>query len=931
MCACDRLDIAFRVLEHIVFFCHSSAMSEKKKNLNEASREELIAIVKQLHNRLHQFHEGNHPHHQQQRPALDQQARSEYETRIATLLEQSKLLKGEISQLEKGRSALEGQLRRAEEKKSADEATICELKRQLEDGGLRDEKKQKQYPPAPNTTVVPHGVEKDRRAASLVPPPYACQSASTTPEHPFSEVVVQTRSAAVDELKHTIKELEAALEGAQDKINDLSAYNHYWEVQQRREKEKGADAIVEEDEEVNLVDRRGPSTIGRLSRDDNVDHQSNEEMLAIKEEECRQLRENNRKLRVDAELSTKAAERYQREAQELLHLCALLQRAAIDRGPPAVLSSMSSVLGEELSPDAKSGNVQQTTTQRNVQADGSHHWSNVPCEAPPDQKEHRRGDDAHRHTAHATPPAASSAVSSSNHNTNDALMPQQAAVLLCDAGNTNSHHSLSSAAVDAHGKPLSRSGGSYADDMGSLTQQQHNLPPHQQRPRSGPAFLASLPVVQLRGATPREKKLLERIKLLEDSIRTTDTIDATRQRQAEEAEQRRGELMAGMRQQIASLKSEVSKLRADLSAALMTSSNRNNQQPQNHHDIIVEGDVRSASAGGNSPTRMHQEDSVAVAPVPPPSVSNGTQTETQVAQLGKQQPSGSPPADNRGEDAIIGEQEQRDGEITQAAVGSDGSSSMGDVAASAECVSAAVDHAAVSNAAHEQATTNNEDLLKTIGSLEMQLAEAKSRAAEREERFSNAVAAVRAIKERAATLDKELGAQKHQTSILEESLVRAQQQRAAETMLWSAQCDKYQTAWVASNVWSSELWNTLFSAALSPSSTALRAGVALGGGGDDDDGALHREIEEDLSWLEQVVWPSSRHRTASGGDGGSTHLGTTGAAGIEEASSNSGAPPHTFFSDWATEFTSPTPQRGHSSVPSGKPPLPATVEFDPFA
>ncbi|CUG88416.1 Hypothetical protein, putative, partial [Bodo saltans] len=183
-------------------------MSDKKKNLNDASKEELIAIVKQLHNRQHQLTTAVKPVIATAAPSttVDQQAKQELEARIGSLLEQSKLLKLEVSQLERGKTMLEAQVRRLEEKSATDEDTIQVLIRQLEEGagGSNSAGGAATKVPPDSTTTSPGGVAagggngRNFSAAAAIAPTSSSgvvgNSNNSNTSIPF---------AAVEELKET--------------------------------------------------------------------------------------------------------------------------------------------------------------------------------------------------------------------------------------------------------------------------------------------------------------------------------------------------------------------------------------------------------------------------------------------------------------------------------------------------------------------------------------------------------------------------------------------------------------------------------------------------------------------------------------------------------------------------------------------------------
>jgi hypothetical protein len=75
-------------------------------------------------------------------------------------------------------------------------------------------------------------------------------------------------------------------------------------------------------------------------------------------------------------------------------------------------------------------------------------------------------------------------------------------------------------------------------------------------------------LIQLRGPTPREKKLLERIKLLEEHIAAVQMFEVTRKKQADDVERNRAEIMNAMIKQIDTQRHEISDLREKTKMAI---------------------------------------------------------------------------------------------------------------------------------------------------------------------------------------------------------------------------------------------------------------------------------------------------------------------------------------------------------------------------
>ncbi|CUG88417.1 Hypothetical protein, putative [Bodo saltans] len=929
-------------------------MSDKKKNLHDASKEELIAIVKQLHNRQQQLTSAAvKPSIVTTAPSsttagstsMEQQAKQELEARIGSLLEQSKLLKLEVSQLERGKTALEAQVRRLEEKSATDEDTIQVLIRQLEEGagGTSAGGAATEVPPA-SITTSPGGAAGGGNGRNSS----ASAAAANAPTSSSGVVGANNNNtsipfAAVEELKETIRALESALEQAQDKVCDLTAYNQFWEVQERTRASSSSSAHVSstaggEAISVSTEQPNTSTTIATITRRQEEQEEVNEEL--------KQLRETNRRLRIDGELNANACERYQREAQELLHLCALLQRSSTPLGqhlhhhhqhhddviidgvlsPKPKLTSSASTANLGLNtrvPREEDHEDQDDTYQKSPQKpqhptttyDGSsttstrsllpqqqasvlvYHGSSSSNrmsqqQQQQQQQQQRSSEGFDDDQLHNNNSGNNSVHSGSAHRSSNGVYTSAAI-----AGGGQQHQPQQQGPQHQHNsahRQLSRTG-SYADDVSSSHRSHHHLQSNSHSfgddgsarggghsaavvKKSGPAFLATLPDIQLRGATPREKKLLERLKLLEDHIRTSDTIDATRQRQVEEADQMRGELMAGMRQQIASLKSESSKLRADLLLQ------QQHQQPYAAAPPLPEQPKTLVERQEPSTSRANHDDqppSSLVALLPHNLRSESTQTEELDDALREQQPQQSQPiVETTSALEAVPQLEAYVGAVSAYVSSSSSAPSTptrpngnesplkgtndDDQGSSkpAEKGDTQTGDEEGSDAFIAELLEKNAELIETITSLEAQLSAAAARAADREERFTNAVSAVRGIKQRAAetaaqveSLTSELEQQKALTALAESTLVSFQAvQRGVSENYRSAELAMYRTAWESADHLALEVYRLFAAPHLSTTEVVVTSEIAVTKLSSSS--SQSKSIVDDLKWLDENVWPA---------------------------------------------------------------------------
>lgn len=592
---------------------------QQRKNLNELSRDELIGVVKQLHVKQQQMMQQHQEDLKQLQIAASSssssaggakesssimqqqvevkrlqqelitfhQQQEESSLRIKSLQESNSLMKAELIAYKKRVPLLEVEIRTLKEKSEADEETIRALIHQLEEGSATTtttkiettkcasgatnanfQRSQMNPSSSPTATSGPNGSNNNNAVVTVAAAAPSC----------YDMHDVAMMHEAVDTLKRSLITAEENLQVCNAKVVELREENAFLTLLTRRQGVENADKQIGGDDTVWNENGEGgslplaPST-NTIVTNNTVSDVSRSALLhelrleaAAERDEANALRGEVRRLQTLSNELHSALTVVLKKQRE--HETATATAAAISRDLPQPLAST-----PHLAAVSNGGGVGDAVITRAQQLPSSGSLQNVSFHT-------NDSTSLMHHSSGGSPqPGPFSATTA----VNPQRVVRQAAVLIHRSGeecSVDDHHSASSSAAETHeklggvGSGWSLFGGlrgASKNDLSATQQGQHRAKPSGSTPPPSPssslsiielpAVIAQLPSIHIRGPTPREKKLLERIALVEEYIRCCEAFERTRQKNIDDVEKNRAEMVTAMHREISSQRQEISALK----------------------------------------------------------------------------------------------------------------------------------------------------------------------------------------------------------------------------------------------------------------------------------------------------------------------------------------------------------------------------------